>query len=228
VRLTGDGALVLCHDSRLDRTTDGRGRVAAHSLAAIRRVDAGRWFSPAFAGENVPTLDETLLLATELGLATNIEIKAERGGAAATAAAVAAVLERLRGRLPPLLVSSFLPAALIALRERAPAVPRGQLLRLVPQRWQEAAVRLGAATINIDHRRLNSWLVAEIRGAGYPLLAYTVNDPERARRLFDWGVSSVFSDLPDIIPGIAAADAATQPFAAGAPPTAEARQGAIR
>src|SRR5207302_11253553 len=53
VRLTGDGALVLCHDARLDRTTDGHGRVAALSLAAIRGCDAGRWFHPAFAGELV-------------------------------------------------------------------------------------------------------------------------------------------------------------------------------
>src|SRR5207245_7977846 len=51
VRLTGDGALVLCHDSRLDRTTTGRGRVAAQPLAAIRGCDAGSWFHPDFAGE---------------------------------------------------------------------------------------------------------------------------------------------------------------------------------
>jgi hypothetical protein len=41
--------------------------------------------------------------------------------------------------------------------------------------------------------------VAAIRAAGYPLAAFTVNDPARARRLFDWGVTSVFSDAPDII-----------------------------
>src|SRR5207249_5332732 len=51
VRLTGDGALVLCHDPRLDRTTSGSGLVSATSLAAIRECDAGSWFDPSFAGE---------------------------------------------------------------------------------------------------------------------------------------------------------------------------------
>src|SRR5579862_6026518 len=89
VRLTGDGALVLCHDPRLDRTTNGSGLVSAMSLAAIRELDAGRWFDASFAGEKVPTLEEVLVLAGELDLGANIEIKSDRGREYATAAAVA-------------------------------------------------------------------------------------------------------------------------------------------
>src|SRR5271170_7173679 len=85
VRLTGDGALVLCHDPRLDRTTSGSGLVSANSLAAVRELDAGSWFDPSFAGERVPTLDEVLLLASELDLGANIEIKSDRGREYATA-----------------------------------------------------------------------------------------------------------------------------------------------
>ena len=73
---------MLCHDSRLERTTTGRGRVSAQTLAAIRGCDAGGWFAPEFTGEAVPSLDEALLLAVKLGLAANIEIKADRGRAA--------------------------------------------------------------------------------------------------------------------------------------------------
>src|ERR1700693_594514 len=51
VRLTGDGALVLCHDPRLDRTTNGSGLISASSLAAIRELDAGSWFDPSFSRE---------------------------------------------------------------------------------------------------------------------------------------------------------------------------------
>src|SRR5579864_389838 len=111
VRLTGDGALVLCHDPRLDRTTSGSGLVSAKSLAAIRELDAGSWFDPSFAGERVPTLEEGLSLAAELDLGANIEMKSDRGREYATAAAVAASLQRLSGRGPVLLVSSFLLSA---------------------------------------------------------------------------------------------------------------------
>ncbi len=98
-----------------------------------------------------------------------------------------------------MLVSSFLPSALAALRDLAPQVPRGLLFRHIPRNWAALASRLGCAVIGAEHRRLRPYGVAEIRAAGYQLAAYTVNDPARARLLFGWGVTSVFSDAPDII-----------------------------
>jgi glycerophosphoryl diester phosphodiesterase len=199
VRLTGDGVLVLCHDSALDRTTSGSGLVSAHSLAAIRQCDAGSWFAPSFAGERVPTLDQALFLAAELDLGVNVEIKSDRGREYATGAAVASAVLRLRGGPPAVLVSSFLPSALAALRNLAPQIPRAVLFRLIPRGWAEVARYLGATMIGADHRRLRRGGIAAIRAAGYGLAAYTVNDPARARLLFDCGVTSVFSDVPDII-----------------------------
>jgi len=199
VRLTGDGVPVLCHDPKLDRTTDGSGPVAARSFAAIRECDAGAWFGPEFDGERVPTLDEGLTLVAELGLAANIEIKSERGRDYATAAAVAATLRRLGDRAPPVLVSSFQLPAMAAIRTLAPHVTRGVLFHLVPRNWRETAQRLGCTAIGADHRRLWPGRIAAIRDAGYPLMAFTVNDPMRARLLYAWGVTSVFSDVPDII-----------------------------
>jgi glycerophosphoryl diester phosphodiesterase len=228
VRLTADGALILCHDPRLDRTTTGRGRISVQTLAAIGDCDAGIRFDQAFAGERVPTLDEALLLAAELGLAANIEIKADRGRDYATAAAVAATLQRLAGRIGAVLVSSFLPRALATVCELAPEVPRGLLFRLVPRGWADAARRLGCAAIVADHRRLRLGRVREIRAAGYPLLAYTVNDPVRARQLFDWGVTSVFSDAPDIILRETAGDQRARHRVSLVHPAAVPRQGAIR
>jgi glycerophosphoryl diester phosphodiesterase len=199
VRLTSDGALVLCHNSTLDRTTTGSGRVSAQSLAMIRQCDAGGWFGPAFAGENVPTLEEALGLAAELDLGANIELKADRGREYATGAAVSATLRRLDGRLPPVLASSFQPWALDPLRKLVPRVPRGILFRIVPRGWAEMALRLDCAVIGADHRHLRPRRITEIRAAGYQLAAYTVNNPARARLLFEWGVTSVFSDAPDIV-----------------------------
>src|SRR5438046_1457673 len=91
-RLTADGVLVLCHDPRLERTTDGSGLISMLSLASVRDCDAGSRFAADFAGERVPTLAAALRLAAELGLGCNIEIKADRGREYATGAAVAAML----------------------------------------------------------------------------------------------------------------------------------------
>lgn len=63
VRASRDGVPVLLHDPTLDRTTDGTGPVAARTLAELRRLDAGRWFSERFAGARIPTLEEALAAA---------------------------------------------------------------------------------------------------------------------------------------------------------------------
>jgi glycerophosphoryl diester phosphodiesterase len=228
VRLTADGAPVLCHDSRLDRTTDRTGAVAARPLAEVRRCDAGSRFNPAFSGEPVPTLDQALTLAAELDLGVNIEIKAERGREYATAAAVATAVARLGAGGPPLLASSFLPAALTALRAVALHVPRAVLFRQVPRGWMEIARRLGCAAVGADHRRLRPRRVAEIRAAGFQLAAFTVNNPARARLLFEWGVTSVFSDTPDIVAKIGAAHRSARRGPGASQSAAVPRQGAVQ
>ncbi len=226
VRLTGDGELVLLHDERLERTTNGRGKIQAQSLAMIRRCDAGGWFGPSFAGETVPTLAEAIEALAELGLGANIEIKAARGRAAATGAAAADLLLRRWPReLPAPLISSFLGEALTAARDHAPAIACGWLVGAVPPDWRGRAERFGCVAIHADHRRLRPAIVAEIRQSGYSVLSYTVNDAARARELFAWGVASVFSDVPEIVLA-GAAGGASRPASPGPGWDAALRQGA--
>jgi len=200
VRLTRDSELILLHDDRLERTTNGCGIARALSLSAIRRFDAGSWFDPAFAGERVPTLAQAIAVLSELGLGANVELKPDRGDAIETGTVAADALTRLwPAHLPAPLISSFVPDALEAVRQRAPAIARGLLLRSATGKRWRCADALGCATVNVDHRHLHPAVVAEMRKAGYSVLAYTVNDEGRARELFEWGVSSVFSDVPQMI-----------------------------
>src|SRR5271165_7480814 len=115
VRLTSDGQLILLHDERLDRTTDGRGKAALLPLAKIRRYDAGGRFAAFFRGERVPTLAEAVTVLGDIGVGANIELKASRGNEAETGAAAAALLLQLwPSHLPTPLISSFLQEALSA------------------------------------------------------------------------------------------------------------------
>lgn len=199
VRLTGDGALVVCHDDALSRTTGRRGRISKLPLDTIQRMDAGSWFGPDFAGERIPTFNETLTLCHEVGLGANVEIKAERGYGIATAGAVAACLSRHAGALPPILISSFLVSVLGEMAKLMPAMPRGMLWRNLPASWRDTAGKLGCATVHCAQAGLSRRIVDLVRAAGYPLLAYTVNDARRAQELLSWGAASVFSDAPDIM-----------------------------
>ncbi len=198
VMLCRDGEAVLIHDEHLERTTDGTGRVVEHDLAALRQLDAGRWFGAAFAGERIPTLNEAIRLIAALGLGVNLEIKPSAGFERTTGATVAGIADRDRPRdLPPPLLSSFSATALAAAREVAPDLPRALIVRRVPRDWRAALERLGCAGLHCNHRRLTPELARAVREAGYHLLCYTVNEPERARELYGWGVEAVFSDYPD-------------------------------
>ncbi|NKB71993.1 MAG: hypothetical protein GKR89_33365 [Candidatus Latescibacteria bacterium] len=65
VQMTADGQLVIMHDPTVDRTTDGSGAVAELTLAQLKKLDAGSWYGAEFAGQQVPTLYETLELVRQ-------------------------------------------------------------------------------------------------------------------------------------------------------------------
>lgn len=195
VKLTRDGVPILMHDERLERTTSGQGRVADHTLAAIRELDAGAWFAPAFAGEAVPTLAEALATCAELGLGINVEIKPCPGREVETArVTVETLLEHWPENRPAPLVSSFAPACLAVARDLAPAMPRGYLAGRLPALWQQQLDAYGCRSLHLSDRRTSERQRAAVLAAGVPLLLYTVNDPDRARELLGTGIAALFTD----------------------------------
>jgi glycerophosphoryl diester phosphodiesterase len=57
-KLTADGHVIVIHDTTVDRTTNGSGKVASFTLDDIRKLDAGKWFDEKFSGTKVPLLEE--------------------------------------------------------------------------------------------------------------------------------------------------------------------------
>ncbi|MBP2232279.1 glycerophosphoryl diester phosphodiesterase [Azospirillum agricola] len=196
VMLTRDLRPVLIHDDTLDRTTTGRGPVPLLDLDQLRQLDAGSWFDPRFADERVPTLEAAVGLIRELGLGLNLEIKPYPGQDVATARAALEVLRPLWPADRPLLLSSFEVPCLEVARDLWPEIPRGYLIWEEPADWAAIADRVGAASLNVNQEWQTAESVAAYRATGRPVLAYTVNDAERARTLFGWGVTAVFTDAP--------------------------------
>jgi len=189
---------VVFHDSRLDRTSDGGGRVRNTMWRDLALLDAGGWFSPRFAGTRIPRLEDWLDAAADLGLGLNLEIKPDRGDGPETAAALAAaVAARWPGRLPPPIVSSFDSAALRWLREQRSGLPLALLRRLWPANPQREIAAVGADALHIPDRIARADRLAAARQAGLTLRVYTINNRHRAETLLDAGVAAVFSDAPD-------------------------------
>jgi glycerophosphoryl diester phosphodiesterase len=191
VHLTRDGVPVVIHDDTLERTTDGAGRVAARSAAALQELDAGSWFAPHFAAEALPTLEEVLrLFGGRLRL--NLEVKAVRAGMA--------VLELLT-RFPraEVVVSSFDHGLLTRLRRAAPDL---SLAVLADHDWHRALAKAAALRVCAFHPRadlVNRPLLTACRRLAMPVHAWTVDDPGRARTLVRLGVAGLFTNDPVLL-----------------------------
>ena len=177
--------LVVIHDDTVDRTTDGRGALTDHGLAGLRRLDAGD-------GERVPLLEEVLaMLPPTVGV--NVELKGKGTGAV--------LPDALPGDGREILVSSFELAELTAFHALRPDVPCAPLYHRRTRRMVADATALDAWSVNVAEGLIERSLVERLRRAGFPVLAYTVNDPARAAALRDLGVAGVFTDYPDRIVG---------------------------
>lgn len=197
-KLTRDNHVIIMHDDNLDRTTNGRGRVADTDWQDIRRLDAGGWFGEAFKGEPVPTLTAMIAELSRLGLGANIEIKPCPGREEETGHIVAAqVLEEWPAALPVPLISSFSSASLAAARKAAPDLPRAFLTSRVHADWGERTHELDCVALHTNHRHLTADMTTEIKHAGLAVRCYTVNERATAEALFSWGVDGVFSDFAD-------------------------------
>lgn len=188
VMLTADGVPILMHDDTLDRTTSGSGLVADHSLCQLRdvRVD----------GEPLPTLAEALTLCHQLGLWANIEIKPNRIGGPATAAAMAPLLAcHWDGQG---VVSSFDESALTEMARLAPTCPLALLVAAVPADWLDRVRRLGARGLHCAAGSLDAATVAAGTGQGLAMAAYTINDKAQADHWLAAGLSAVFTDRPEL------------------------------
>ena len=200
VMLTAEGTPVLFHDETLERTTDGTGRLADLRWEDLRGLDAGSWFASGFKGEQIPSLHQALTLLGRLGMGANVELKPATDQDATTGVITAKTLqENWPVSLPAPLLSSFSEKALAAAADQAPEFPRALLIWEFPDDWRERCEALGATGLHASHKHLTEDQARQVISAGYALRVYTVNDADDAKKFFDWGAESVFSDFPDRI-----------------------------
>jgi glycerophosphoryl diester phosphodiesterase len=206
VALSRDGVPVVMHDPHLGRTVAGSGNVFDYDATELAGLDAGSWFGKEFAKETVPLFSAVASYCKDNGVWMNVEIKPAPGFEAETGKVVAGLTRNMFGpeigadHLPGIpLLSSFSMAALEAARQAAPDVPRACLFDVIPTDWRAIATGLEAVAIHTNHKNLTQELVKTIKGAGFGMFCYTVNDPARAQEIFGWGVDGLCTDRLDLI-----------------------------
>lgn len=188
---------VVHHDDVLGRTNDGNGSVVRTQLAVLARLDAGSWYAPRFSSERVPTLGDAIAVIAGAGLQLICEIKPAMGLEQNSAAACIAVLHARWPRLaPPPIIASFSVPSLYEVRRRAPQLPIALNLERLRPGWQNVARDLGCVSLHVDRRSLDRSAIAAIRHTGVRAVAWTVNSPMEAVRLYRAGICAIISDDP--------------------------------
>lgn len=195
VALTADGHPVLMHDAKVDRTTNGTGRLAALTLADVRALDAGSWFDPRFAGTPVPTLAEFLDVLHDSGGRAIIELKG-RWDAAAIDLALAEVVARDLER--QVAIASFDARTLALSAAASEVVSRLLILKHVPQDVVLAAEQAGVRGVIVSRKAVlaRPEIVDELHAAGARVVVYTLNKDAQWGAVTALGVDGIVTDDP--------------------------------
>lgn len=200
VMLTADHEVVVIHDEKLDRTTNGTGCVRNYSYQDLKKLDAGSWFNPIFSGEKIPSLREVIEFLHKHQLSANIEIKAFSGQEELIVEKVLNVIKKYwKAEMPPPLVSSFSLPVLRFVRQYSSTCLLGFLMHKWTPDWETLCDELNCIAVDINEKIVTQEKIKQIKTTGRLVLAYTVNDPKRAQELFGWGVDAVFTDALDKI-----------------------------
>ncbi|MBK8616633.1 MAG: glycerophosphodiester phosphodiesterase [Anaerolineales bacterium] len=196
-KLTADGHVIVIHDPTLDRTTDGKGRVAASTLEVIRKLDAGAWFNEKFAGTKVPLLEEVFETVGRDKM-INIELTNYASPRDGLVLKVSELIKRHNNQ-SQILFSSFFPSNLKIAAQTLPAVPRGLLA-------MPGLVGLWARSFGFmfgDYQALHPHIsnasreqVQRAHRLKRRVHVWTANTPEEIVRLKEWGVDGIFTDDP--------------------------------
>jgi len=182
------GELVVIHDDKVDRTTNGKGYVMEKTFDELRSFDAGK-------GEKIPTLSEVLDVVNRK-VQVNIELKG-----VGTAKPVSDLVEDYIGnkgwKHDDFMVSSFNHYELKEFGGLNPNVKFGALIVGIPIGFAEFAEKMNASSVNLCVEFINQEFVDDAHKRGMKVYVWTVNDEDEIKRMKSLGVDGIFSNFPD-------------------------------
>lgn len=210
VQLTKDGQAILMHDTGLARTTNveqvfpdrAPWKVKDFTLAEIKQLDAGSWFSPEFAGEPVPTLAEMVQVVRPSASGIIMELKSPELYPGVEQKVID-VFDSFPGYVRSALASdrlavqSFNWTSMATYNKLAPEYPIGLLGK--PAVLDLPALAEWADQVNPGVGQVTEAYVDAVHAAGMEMNVYTVDDVPTMTRLLDWGVDGIITNKPDVL-----------------------------
>lgn len=196
-KLTADGHVIVIHDTTVDRTTDGKGKIPSFTLEAIRKLDAGKWFNEKFAGTKVPMLEEVFALIGRDKM-INIELTNYATPRDGLVTKVCELIKRHNNQ-DQILFSSFFPANLKVAEQTLPQIPRALLAMPGFVGLWSRSFGFTFGEYQALHPHISSASREQVQRAhrlNRRVHVWTANTPEEVDRLKEWGVDGIFTDDP--------------------------------
>jgi glycerophosphoryl diester phosphodiesterase len=194
VHLSKDGELVIIHDETVNRTTNGEGRIFDKTLAEIKRLDAGAYFSEKYVDERIPTLQEVIDLLVQRNYQGifNLELKTDK---IKYPGIEQKVYEFFKDNDFPfhLVYSSFNPKSISVLHKLQPDVETASLFKIntkaarrfsrrrIIQEWHPSIAWVRSHRFFLPHVQLRPW---------------TVNSEDDIRYCFKKRFKGIITDYP--------------------------------
>lgn len=195
VHLTKDGEVVVIHDEKINRTTNGKGYVKDMTLEELKQYDAGSWFSEEWGGERVPTLDEVFEIYEGTSHRLNIEIKSDIFPYDGLVEKVLTIANN-RGMADRLLLSSFNHEDVRHIC-RETEVKSAILASQIYVDIYDYARVIGTKQVHVSLPGAFRKMTTDALIKGAIVYVYTVNKLEYAEQLKEIGIHGIFTDYPE-------------------------------
>jgi glycerophosphoryl diester phosphodiesterase len=190
VHLSSDGEIIVIHDEKIDRTTNGKGFVNKLSLPELKE----------FRIENeheIPTLAEVFDLVNQQCL-VNVEIKG-KGMMKSVVNLIESYVVNKNWKYEQFLVSSFDWIALLDIHLLNPEIPLGVLTEHDLELAFAFAKFIDAKSVHSYYHLLSKKMTAQMQEEGFQVFAWTVNEHEDIQKIKSFKVDGIISDFPDRI-----------------------------
>ena len=195
VQLTADEQLVVFHDEKLDRTTDGTGKLSDYTYDELMKLSAGSWFrkNGEFDDAKIPLLSEVLELADD-GILLNIEIK-DHGDTIRTAEKTVEVIKEYDFE-DSCYVTSFSYAAVKKVKQLDPDIKTGLIANVATTTAFTQLKYIDALSMN--HLLVNSTVVNDVHQNGKRIFVWTVDNKSEMKNMMALGVDNIITNRPDL------------------------------
>lgn len=195
VHMTRDGEIVVIHDFKVDRVTNGKGFIKDLTLGQLKALDAGLKFGEKWRGVKIPTLEEVF---REIGDKVKIKVEIKRGSDYYPGIE-RKVIELIRKYGVNAQVISFDFDAIKTARELDPNIELGIIFTGKISWFIDIARKLGVQWLHASFDLIDEKGIEEAHRSGFKVGSWTVNDEEIAKVLVDMGIDDVTTNYPDKI-----------------------------